>query len=262
MQAADLSGLPALADDSGLCVDALGGDPGIFSARWAGEAKDFDLAMRLVEDALQARRPTRRATRISSARWRSPGPTGMSNGSRAASTARWSGRRAGPNGFGYDPMFLPDGHDRTFGEMDPAQKHASATAPTRSGSWSRRSFNAPTPADTRVDRWTDDRWSASQRSAASIARNTRSRRVEQGAFGLRLVQLAADDHRDMAPDQRHRVRHDPGEQIGDILGLHRKIEQFDDRIEIGAGRARLGTLRVQRRAQRGHHRGRPEARRR
>jgi XTP/dITP diphosphohydrolase len=50
--AADLSGLPALADDSGLCVDALGGDPGIFSARWAGESKDFDLAMRLVEDRL------------------------------------------------------------------------------------------------------------------------------------------------------------------------------------------------------------------
>ena len=52
LQAADLSGLPALADDSGLCVDALNGDPGIFSARWAGEAKDFDLAMRLVEDRL------------------------------------------------------------------------------------------------------------------------------------------------------------------------------------------------------------------
>ena len=53
MQAADLSGLPALADDSGLCVEALNGDPGIFSARWAGETKDFGLAMQLVEDNLQ-----------------------------------------------------------------------------------------------------------------------------------------------------------------------------------------------------------------
>src|SRR6478609_5587957 len=57
MQAADLSGLPALADDSGLCVEALNGDPGIFSARWAGPDKDFGLAMRLVEDKLQALGP-------------------------------------------------------------------------------------------------------------------------------------------------------------------------------------------------------------
>lgn len=94
LQAADLSGLPALADDSGLCVEALNGDPGIFSARWAGETKDFGIAMQRVEDKLAALPPRPAATRISSARSHWPGPTGMSNGSRAAPTACWSGRRA------------------------------------------------------------------------------------------------------------------------------------------------------------------------
>jgi hypothetical protein len=94
LAAADLSGLPALADDSGLCVEALGGDPGIFSARWAGVDKDFSLAMRLVHEALEAKGPMPDETRTSYARWRSPGLTGMSRHSKAGSMAVSSGRRA------------------------------------------------------------------------------------------------------------------------------------------------------------------------
>ncbi|TPG13639.1 RdgB/HAM1 family non-canonical purine NTP pyrophosphatase [Sphingomonas oligophenolica] len=123
LQAADLSGLPALADDSGLCVDALGGDPGIFSARWAGEAKDFDLAMRLVEDRLNDQPdPPRDAHFVCALALAWPdGHVEWFEG-RVDGTLVWPPR--GPNGFGYDAMFLPDGHDRTFGEMEFTQKHA------------------------------------------------------------------------------------------------------------------------------------------
>lgn len=123
LQAADLSGLPALADDSGLCVDALGGDPGIFSARWAGEAKDFNLAMRLVEDRLNDQPDPPRAAHFVCAlalAW-PDGHVEWFEG-RVDGTLVWPPR--GPNGFGYDAMFLPDGHDRTFGEMEFTQKHA------------------------------------------------------------------------------------------------------------------------------------------
>lgn len=123
LQAADLSGLPALADDSGLCVDALGGDPGIFSARWAGEAKDFDRAMRLVEDRLGATPDLPRDAHFVCAlalAW-PDGHVEWFEG-RVEGTLVWPPR--GPNGFGYDAMFQPDGHDRTFGEMEFAQKHA------------------------------------------------------------------------------------------------------------------------------------------
>ena len=121
--AADLSGLPALADDSGLCVDALGGDPGIFSARWAGESKDFDLAMRLVEDRLNEEPDMARSAHFVCAlalAW-PDGHVEWFEG-RVDGTLVWPPR--GGNGFGYDAMFLPDNGTETFGEMDAAAKHA------------------------------------------------------------------------------------------------------------------------------------------
>lgn len=128
MQAADLSGLPALADDSGLCVDALGGDPGIFSARWAGPSRDFGLAMELVEKNIADKAvdgqpaPSRDAHFVCALALAWPdGHVEWFEG-RVDGILVWPPR--GKNGFGYDPMFLPDGHIQTFGEMDPDAKHA------------------------------------------------------------------------------------------------------------------------------------------
>ncbi|MCA1199673.1 RdgB/HAM1 family non-canonical purine NTP pyrophosphatase [Sphingomonas sp. R647] len=137
MQAADLSGLPALADDSGLCVDALSGEPGIFSARWGlpdpgipalapeeGEGRDFDRAMRRVNTLLEALpEGTSRAAHFVCAlalAW-PDGHVEWFEG-RIDGTLIWPPR--GDRGFGYDPMFVPEGHDRSFGEMNPAAKHA------------------------------------------------------------------------------------------------------------------------------------------
>jgi len=122
--AADLSGLPALADDSGLCVEALGGEPGIFSARWAGENRDFGLAMRLVEENLGRidPAPARDAHFVCALALAWPdGHVEWFEG-RVDGILVWPPR--GTRGFGYDPMFLPEGHEQTFGEMDPAAKHA------------------------------------------------------------------------------------------------------------------------------------------
>jgi XTP/dITP diphosphohydrolase len=123
--AAKASGLVSLADDSGLCVDALGGDPGIYSARWAGPGRDFAIAMRSIEEKLQALGATspqqRRAHFVSvlSLAW----PDGQVENfeGQVHGTLVWPPR--GKRGFGYDPMFEPDGHDMTFGEMDPEAKH-------------------------------------------------------------------------------------------------------------------------------------------
>lgn len=122
--AADLSGLPALADDSGLSVEALGGDPGIFSARWAGEAKDFDLAMRLVEQNLQAAGPEagRDAHFVCALSLCWPDGHVETFEGRVDGTLVWPPR--GSQGFGYDPMFLPLNGEQTFGEMEPDAKHA------------------------------------------------------------------------------------------------------------------------------------------
>jgi XTP/dITP diphosphohydrolase len=123
-QAADLSGLPALADDSGLCVDALNGDPGIFSARWAGETKDFVAAMRLVEENLsKAPKDSGRDAHFVCALalcW--------PDGSDVEVQGRVDGVLVNPprgdHGFGYDAMFVANGQTQTFGEMDPEAKHA------------------------------------------------------------------------------------------------------------------------------------------
>lgn len=121
-QAADLSGMVALADDSGLCVDSLSGDPGIFSARWAGADKDFGLAMQLIEDKLTVLGPeTERDAHFVCAlalAW----PDGHIEWfeGRVEGQLVWPPR--GGNGFGYDPMFVPEGHDVTFGEMDADEK--------------------------------------------------------------------------------------------------------------------------------------------
>ena len=122
--AATASGLPALADDSGLCVDALGGDPGIYSARWAGKPADFSAAMarilRLLEEAGAARPAQRRAHFVAVLALVDP------NGRRDIVEGRVEGAVVAPRGalgFGYDPLFLPDGHDRTFGEMTAREKH-------------------------------------------------------------------------------------------------------------------------------------------
>jgi XTP/dITP diphosphohydrolase len=117
--------LPAFADDSGLAVDALGGEPGIYSARWAGPDKDFGAAMRKVEDGLQQRgatTPEKRRGQFLAAlcvAW-PDGHTEEFEG-RIAGTLVWPPR--GDQGFGYDPMFLPEGLDRTFGELSREEKH-------------------------------------------------------------------------------------------------------------------------------------------
>ncbi|MFK4793418.1 RdgB/HAM1 family non-canonical purine NTP pyrophosphatase [Sphingobium sp. ZW T5_29] len=124
MQAADLSGLPALADDSGLCVEALNGDPGIFSARWAGEDKDFGLAMQLVWDAIEAKGPDvgHDAHFVCALALAWPdGHVEVFEG-RVDGTISWPPR--GTKGFGYDAIFQPNGHTVSFGEMEPEQKHA------------------------------------------------------------------------------------------------------------------------------------------
>ena len=127
--AAEASGLPALADDSGLEVEALNGAPGIYSARWAGPTKDFAIAMRRVADELRARGAWNHA----------PGPGPRANFTAALCLAWSEGETAvfegkvyghlvwpprGANGFGYDPMFVADGESLTFGEMEPDAKHA------------------------------------------------------------------------------------------------------------------------------------------
>jgi XTP/dITP diphosphohydrolase len=127
-EAADLSGLPALADDSGLCVDALGGMPGIFSARWAEDAqgkRDWMRAMEKVwsevEEAGEDAGHDAHFTCALAIAWPNDGQAETFEG-RVDGTLVWPPR--GSRGFGYDPMFVPAGHEQSFGEMEPAAKHA------------------------------------------------------------------------------------------------------------------------------------------
>jgi XTP/dITP diphosphohydrolase len=123
--AANATGRPAFADDSGLVVEALGGEPGIHSARWAGAGKDFLGAMRRIDALLTERgalRPEQRRAHFVAAlclAW-PDGHTESFEG-RIDGVVVWPPR--GDKGFGYDPLFLPDGHDRTFGEMTADEKH-------------------------------------------------------------------------------------------------------------------------------------------
>ena len=140
---ADLTGLPALADDSGLCVEALDGEPGIFSARWAepgfevtatrsvdggraegGDSRDFGLAMELVEKNLAAKGADvgRDAHFVCALSLCWPDGYIVTVEGRVDGHLVWPPR--GDRGFGYDPMFVPHGHQLTFGEMDPDAKHA------------------------------------------------------------------------------------------------------------------------------------------
>ncbi|OHC80930.1 MAG: non-canonical purine NTP pyrophosphatase, RdgB/HAM1 family [Rhodospirillales bacterium RIFCSPLOWO2_01_FULL_65_14] len=114
------SGLPALADDSGLSVAALGGRPGIHSARWAGPGKDFAIAMQRVEDALKGKQD-RRARFVCALALAWPDGHVETFRGEVEGTLVWPPR--GTKGFGYDPMFRPKGFDVTFGEMAPAEKH-------------------------------------------------------------------------------------------------------------------------------------------
>ena len=113
--------LPALADDSGLVVPALGGAPGIHSARWAGPERDFAAAMRRVQSEL-GDTPDRRAHFICALALAWPDGHVETFEGRVDGTLVWPPR--GTRGFGYDPMFLPEGGDLTFGEMEPMAKHA------------------------------------------------------------------------------------------------------------------------------------------
>jgi XTP/dITP diphosphohydrolase len=119
--AADASGLVALADDSGLSVAALEGSPGIYSARWAGPGRDFTVAMKKVEERLEEA-----GAKDFSAWFTSALAVAWPNGPAVVVEGRVDGALSfpprGDQGFGYDPIFVPDGFERTFGEMEPAAK--------------------------------------------------------------------------------------------------------------------------------------------
>ncbi|CTQ56940.1 Non-canonical purine NTP pyrophosphatase [Roseibium album] len=123
--AAEASGLPSLADDSGFCVAALNGDPGIYSARWAGPEKDFAMAMRTIEEKLASIGATDEDQRRGSfvavlcLAW----PDGHKEFFRGEVEGQVVWPPRGTQGFGYDPIFQPDGRERTFGEMTSDEKH-------------------------------------------------------------------------------------------------------------------------------------------
>jgi XTP/dITP diphosphohydrolase len=126
--AAGASGMIALADDSGLCVDAIGGQPGVYTANWAESptGRDYGMGMRRVEDALQAAGATTPGARKGSfnATLCLAHPDGRDDiyEGKVTGTLVWPAR--GDMGFGFDPVFMPDGYDITFGEMPSSAKHS------------------------------------------------------------------------------------------------------------------------------------------
>jgi XTP/dITP diphosphohydrolase len=121
--AAQASGLPSLSDDSGLAVSALDGAPGIYSARWAGEKKDFSLAMRRVERELKDKHAKDFSAKFVCALALAE-PDGETQIFEGEVKGHLVFPPRGVRGFGYDPIFVADGMNETFGEIDPAQKHA------------------------------------------------------------------------------------------------------------------------------------------
>jgi XTP/dITP diphosphohydrolase len=123
--AAKATGLPAISDDSGLCVEALDGAPGIFTADWAGPNRDYPGAMARIERELQARGATspdaRRAHFVSALVVAWPDGHGELFEGRVYGHIVWPPR--GTEGFGYDPLFQPDGYEQTFGELSSQDKH-------------------------------------------------------------------------------------------------------------------------------------------
>lgn len=117
--AAQVCGLIALADDSGIVVPALGGAPGIYSARWAGAGKDFGSAMQRVQRELGGGDRRAHFVAVLALAW--PNGDEILFRGEAHGHLVWPPR--GERGFGYDPMFVPDGYSETFGEMDPQLKH-------------------------------------------------------------------------------------------------------------------------------------------
>jgi len=118
--AAKAAQLPALADDSGLCVDALNGAPGIYSARWAGPNKDFNVAMKRVEQKLNGKKKVLAQFVCALAlAW----PDGSCETFEGILDGTLTFPPRGTRGFGYDPIFIPVGHSITFGEMEPEEKH-------------------------------------------------------------------------------------------------------------------------------------------
>lgn len=119
--ASQAANLPAIADDSGLAIEALGGEPGIFSARWGGESRDFNLAMEKVEKRLAGNK-NRRAAFICALSLSWPDGHFETFEGRVNGSVCWPPR--GERGFGYDPIFIASGMDLTFGEINPALKHS------------------------------------------------------------------------------------------------------------------------------------------
>jgi XTP/dITP diphosphohydrolase len=116
---ATASGLVALSDDSGLVVPAINGDPGIYSARWAGPQRDFGFAMEQVQQALGSKDRAAHFVAVLALAW----PDGRTEMFRGEVYGRLTWPPRGDKGFGYDPMFIPDGYDVTFGEMDPDEEY-------------------------------------------------------------------------------------------------------------------------------------------
>lgn len=127
LAASKATGLISLSDDSGLSVDALNGDPGIYSARWAGPNKDFDKAMKDVHDKLIEKKATTPETRrgkfVAVLSLAKPDGTTQEFRGEVHGTIVWPPRRKPGLGFGYDPIFQADGDTRTFGEISSEEKH-------------------------------------------------------------------------------------------------------------------------------------------
>ncbi|MBS0253571.1 MAG: RdgB/HAM1 family non-canonical purine NTP pyrophosphatase [Proteobacteria bacterium] len=179
--AAEGAGLPALADDSGLEVECLDGAPGIYSARWAGPGKDFGVAMKKVADEITAchgwtaEGPRANFISVLCLAW--PGGDAQLFEGKVFGHLVWPAR--GGNGFGYDPMFVPDGDTRTFGEMEPKEKYAISHRTRAFAAFKAAMLDGIAPTAAKVSAGRDiDAFAA---AAASL-----STRVEAAAFVARL----------------------------------------------------------------------------